>query len=208
MIPEPQKTYLLELLTALGGAADEFVLVGGQALKFVLAGARATKDFDFLLDAISLREKPANVAEKLAALRYTVVPESQNFQFQKAIPGTNEVMRVEFMAPRELKRENDFRVTIEKGLHAWECLGGIIAIHESDNLAETSNKPTVAPGAAANAETPKAASLFDSAPEPVRDVSASGAAQRSCAESRTDEDEKILRESYGEAEAEDGDEAA
>ncbi|WP_035354804.1 nucleotidyl transferase AbiEii/AbiGii toxin family protein, partial [Edaphobacter aggregans] len=81
MIPEPQKTYLLELLTALGPAADEFVLVGGQALKFVLAEARATRDFDFLLDAISLRDKPANVAEKLAALAYTVVPESRNFQF-------------------------------------------------------------------------------------------------------------------------------
>ena len=34
MIPEPQKTYLLELLTALGAASDEFVLVGGQALKW------------------------------------------------------------------------------------------------------------------------------------------------------------------------------
>jgi hypothetical protein len=122
MIPEPQKTYLLELLTTLGPAADEFVLVGGQALKFVLAAARATKDFDFLLDAIALREKPANVAEKLMALGYTVVPESRNFQFQKPIPGTREVMRVEFMAPHELKRGNDFRVTIEKGLHAENAL--------------------------------------------------------------------------------------
>jgi hypothetical protein len=132
MIPEPQKTYLLELLAALGPAADEFVLVGGQALKFVLGEARATKDFDFLLDAISLRGKPANIAEKLKALGYTVVPESRNFQFQKPIPGTNEVMRVEFMAPRELKRANDFRVDIENGLHARECLGGTIALHESD----------------------------------------------------------------------------
>ena len=132
MIPEPQKTYLLELLTTLGPAADEFVLVGGQALKFVLAEARATKDFDFLLDAIALREKPANVAEKLMALDYRVVPESRNFQFQKPIPGTKEVMRVEFMAPHELKRGNDFRVTIEKGLHARECLGGSIALQESD----------------------------------------------------------------------------
>jgi hypothetical protein len=132
MIREPQKTYLLELLVALGPGADEFVLVGGQALKFVLGEARATKDFDFLLDAISLREKPANIAEKLGALGYTVVPESRNFQFQKPIPGTNEVMRVEFMAPRELKRVNDFRVDIENGLHARECLGGTIALHESD----------------------------------------------------------------------------
>jgi hypothetical protein len=132
MISEPQRTYLLELLTALGPVADEFVLVGGQALKFVLAEARATKDFDFLLDAIALREKPANVAAKLEALDYKVVPESRNFQFQKSIPGASEVMRVEFMAPRELKRENDFRVTIEKGFHARECLGGTIALQESD----------------------------------------------------------------------------
>jgi hypothetical protein len=41
-------------------------------------------------------------------------------------------MRVEFMAPHELKRGNDFRVTIEKGLHARECLGGSIALQESD----------------------------------------------------------------------------
>ncbi len=131
MIPEPQKTYLLELLASLGPAADEFVRVGGLALKLVRGKARATKDFDFLLDAISLREKPANIAEKLAALGYTVAPESCNFQFQKPIPGTNEVMRVEFMAPHELKRANNFRVDIEKDLHARECLGGTIAIHES-----------------------------------------------------------------------------
>lgn len=132
MIPEPQKAYLLELLVPLGSAADEFVLVGGQALKFVLGHARATRDFDFLLDAISLRERPAHLAKKLAALGYTVVPESRNFQYEKPIPGTNEVMRVEFMAPRELKRDNDFRVDIEKGLHARECLGGTIALQESD----------------------------------------------------------------------------
>lgn len=132
MIPEPQKAYLLELLVPLGPAADEFVLVGGQALKFVLGRARATKDFDFLLDAISLRQKPAHLAEKLAALGYRVVPESRNFQYEKPIPDTNEVMRIEFMAPRELKRANDFRVDIEKGLHARECLGGTIALQESD----------------------------------------------------------------------------
>lgn len=132
MIPEPQKTYLLELLTALGPASDEFVLVGGQALKFVLGEARPTRDFDFLLDAIALREKPANLAVKLESLHYKVVPESRNFQYEKPIPGTNEVMRVEFMAPRELKRANDFRVDIENGLHARECLGGTIALHESD----------------------------------------------------------------------------
>lgn len=132
MIPEPQRTYLLELLTSLGPAADEFVLVGGQALKFVLGKARPTRDFDFLLDAIALREKPADLAAKLESLNYKVVPGSRNFQFEKPIPGTTEVMRVEFMAPRELKRANDFRVDIEQGLHARECHGGTIALHESD----------------------------------------------------------------------------
>jgi hypothetical protein len=38
-IPEPQRTYVLELLTALGPAAEGFVLVGAQALKFVLPHA-------------------------------------------------------------------------------------------------------------------------------------------------------------------------
>jgi len=106
--------------------------VGGQALKFVLGKARPTRDFDFLLDAIALREKPANLTTKLESLNYKVVPGSRNFQFEKPIPETTEVMRVEFMAPREHKRANDFRVDIENGLHARECLGGTIALHESD----------------------------------------------------------------------------
>ena len=32
MIPEPQRTYVLELWSELGSAAADFVLVGGQAL--------------------------------------------------------------------------------------------------------------------------------------------------------------------------------
>lgn len=51
MIPEPQRTYLLELLTTLGETAGGFVLAGAQAMKFVLPRARATRDFDFVLDA-------------------------------------------------------------------------------------------------------------------------------------------------------------
>jgi hypothetical protein len=115
-------TYLLELLTTLGPAADEFVLVGGQALKFVLAKARATKDFDFLLDAIALRERPANIAEKLTALGYAVVPESRNFRFQKPIPGTNEVMRVEFMASVPCTScKSDSRSAIVPPRHSRAC---------------------------------------------------------------------------------------
>lgn len=49
MIREPQKTYLLELLVALGSSAEDFVLVGTQSMKFTLGASRATKDFYFRL---------------------------------------------------------------------------------------------------------------------------------------------------------------
>jgi hypothetical protein len=47
VIPEPQKTYVPELLYALGTTADEFVVAGAQAMKFMMERARATKDIDF-----------------------------------------------------------------------------------------------------------------------------------------------------------------
>jgi len=43
---EPQRTYLLELLAALGPAADDFVIAGAQAIKFAVKDARGTKDVD------------------------------------------------------------------------------------------------------------------------------------------------------------------
>lgn len=132
MIPEPQRTYLLELLVALEPFAKDFVLVGAQSMKFAVGNARATRDFDFLLDAVHLRQRDSRVAEILGALGYQVVPESRNFQFEKRIPKSREIMRVEFMAPHELKRKKDFRVEIEQGLHARECFGGGIALRESD----------------------------------------------------------------------------
>jgi len=52
VIPEPQKTYVLELLYALGTTADEFVVAGAQAMKFMMERARATKDIDFVLDVV------------------------------------------------------------------------------------------------------------------------------------------------------------
>jgi hypothetical protein len=48
MIPEPQRTRVLELLAALGSAADDFVVAGAQAMKFALDASRGTKDVDFL----------------------------------------------------------------------------------------------------------------------------------------------------------------
>jgi len=77
--------------------------------------------------------------------------------------------------------------------------------------AVSSNKPAVVPevSAPAKAESPKAASLFDTTPEPVRtNGPADGGLELPSASSETDEDEEILREAYDEGEAEEGDEAA
>ena len=64
----------------------------------------------------------------------------------------------------------------------------------------------------AKAEPSKAASLFDTAPEPVRshrtDGQADGGLGLLSASSEADEDEEILREAYDEGEVEEGDEAA
>jgi hypothetical protein len=60
MIPEPQRTYGLELLAALGSAADDFVVAGPQAMKFAVAKARGTKDVDFILDVIACEKNLFN----------------------------------------------------------------------------------------------------------------------------------------------------
>ena len=80
--------------------------------------------------------------------------------------------------------------------------------------AGNSSKPAVAPEAPvpAKADPPQAASLFDTAPEPVRsrgdDGLTAGSARSAIAASETDEDEEILREAYAEGEGEEDDEAA
>jgi hypothetical protein len=132
MIPEPQLTYLLELLRALGPAADDFVVAGAQAIKFAVEKARGTKDVDFLLNVLALRKEPLQLAPIFERLGYAPAPESRNFQFEKPIPGSNEKMRIEFMAPEEFKREKDFRVDIQDGVHARACTGGSIALEQSD----------------------------------------------------------------------------
>jgi len=132
VIPEPQKTYVLELLYALGTTADEFVVAGAQAMKFMMERARATKDIDFVLDVVRLRSEPLLLGTQLEKLGYAVVDGSRNFQFEKPIPNSRETMRIEFMAPEEFKRaERDFRVDIQKGVHARACTGGTIAVAES-----------------------------------------------------------------------------
>jgi hypothetical protein len=142
LIPEPQRTYLLELLHALGKTAEDFVVAGAQAIKFIAPDARGTKDFDFLLDVLALRKDPLPLAPTLQALGYAPVPESRNFQFEKSIPNSTEKMRIEFMAPAEYKREKDFRVEIQEGIHARACMGGAIALHESDPHAISGRLPS------------------------------------------------------------------
>ncbi|MGB7555486.1 MAG: nucleotidyl transferase AbiEii/AbiGii toxin family protein [Candidatus Korobacteraceae bacterium] len=132
MIPEPQRTYVLELLHALGPAADDFVVAGAQAMKFMVERARATKDIDFVLDVLRLRGDALVLAAELERLGYTAVEGSRNFQFEKPIPNSVETMRIEFMAPEEFKRERDFRVDVQNGVHARACAGGGIALAESE----------------------------------------------------------------------------
>lgn len=132
MIPEPQRTYVLELLNALGPVSGDFVVAGAQAMKFMVAHARATKDIDFVLDVVRLRGEPLQLSAHLQKLGYQVVEGSRNFQFEKPIPNSRETMRIEFMAPDEFKRQKDFRVEIQNGVHARACTGGAIAIAESE----------------------------------------------------------------------------
>lgn len=131
MIPEPQRTYLLELFAALGPAVDDFVVAGAQAMKFTVQKARGTKDVDFILNVLALRKEIIPLAKLLKDLGYTPVPESRNFQFVKPIPNSTETMRIEFMAPDEFRRRNDFRVDVQDGVHARACTGGSIALAES-----------------------------------------------------------------------------
>lgn len=132
VIPEPQRTYVLELLHALGPASGDFVVAGAQAMKFMVERARATKDIDFVLDVVKLRGEPLQLSPRLQQLGYQVVKGSRNFQFEKPIPNSRETMRIEFMAPDEFKRQKDFRVEIQNGVHARACTGGAIAIAQSE----------------------------------------------------------------------------
>jgi len=135
VIPEPQRTYLLELLSALGPAVEGLVLVGGHALRFMVERPRPTRDFDFVVDVDYLRECATSIRSVLDSLRYSVVEECENFQFQKAIPNSQEVMRIEFMAPAELagrKKKGNIRVDVQNGLHGHTCVGGSTVLVETN----------------------------------------------------------------------------
>lgn len=148
MIPEPQRTYLLELLAALGPAANDFVIAGAQAIKFTIHDARGTKDVDFVLNVMALRAAPVQLDGVLKQLGYSAVAGARNFQFEKAIPNSRETMRIEFMAPEEFKRPADFRVDVQRGIHARACTGGSIAVAESDEYALDGRLPDGKPYAA------------------------------------------------------------
>ena len=148
MIPEPQRTYVLELLAALGPAAKDFVIAGAQAIKFTVKDARGTKDVDFILNVIALRAEPLQLEAVLKRLSYTAIAGARNFQFEKTIPNSKEIMRIEFMAPEEFKRAADFRVDVQKGIHARACTGGTIALAESDEYPLEGRLPDGQPYAA------------------------------------------------------------
>ena len=133
VIREPHLSYVLELFDALGDLGHAFVLAGAQAMKFAVPGARATHDFDFVLDVVAIQEADVRVPEVLEALDYTVVKGSEHFQFEKRIPSTDDVMRIEFMAPDDSAGKDPVRVKIQKGLHARACLGGSMALSAAEN---------------------------------------------------------------------------
>lgn len=134
MIEEPQLSYLLELITELGSVADNFVLAGAQAIRLTGITTRRTKDLDFVLNVIALRKTSESIAKILEKLQYKVVPTAKNFQFVKKVPNSNETMRIEFLASEKEKRPNNFRVGVQKDIHARACTGAEIAIKESDSI--------------------------------------------------------------------------
>jgi hypothetical protein len=132
MIPEPQRTYLLELLAALGPAAEGLILVGGQAARFMVTKPRATRDLDFVLNVALLRGSATSLASVLENLGYSPVDNARNFQFEKPIPGADQDMRVEFLAPAEFSRKNEIRVDVQEGIHGRASVGGSIVVAETE----------------------------------------------------------------------------
>jgi Nucleotidyl transferase AbiEii toxin, Type IV TA system len=132
VIPEPQRTYVLELFTALGATADGMVLAGGQAVRFWVARPRATRDLDFVLDVAYFREYDARIAPILERLGYSAPANARNFQFEKTIPNSTEPMRIEFLAPAEFGRKNQIRVDVQEGIHGRACIGGSIVLAETE----------------------------------------------------------------------------
>ncbi len=104
----------------------------GQAARFWVAKPRATRDLDFVLDVTYLCGYEARIAPILERLEYSPVDNARNFQFEKRIRESDEVMRIEFLAPAEFGRKNQIRVDVQEGLHGRACTGGSIVLAEAD----------------------------------------------------------------------------
>ena len=89
-----------------------------KAIKFAVKEAQGSKDVDFILNVIALRAEPLRLEAVLEQLCYGPIAEARNFQFEKTIPNNKETMRIEFMAPEQLKRPTDSRGDVQKGIHA------------------------------------------------------------------------------------------
>jgi hypothetical protein len=99
----------------------------------MVAHARPTRDFDFVLDVAYLQNCGIPMASVLSSLGYVAAESARNFQFQKPIPNSSEVMRVEFMAPSEFARKDGIRVDVQEGVHGHACVGGSIVLVETDD---------------------------------------------------------------------------
>ena len=127
-VTELQKSHLIELLFELKELADSFVLIGGQALPYLTKSPRTTKDIDFILDVIALRNTDKSIADVLNRLNYK--SDTQYFQFVKEINPELKI-RIEFLATEKEKRKNNIRVYIQDNVHARSCTGAEIAVKES-----------------------------------------------------------------------------
>lgn len=129
-------------------ATEQLNITKERAMPLAVPNARGTKDVDFILNVIALQEESISLEGVFKGLRYDAVEGARNFQFEKAIPNSKETMRIEFMAPEEFKRAADFRVDVQKGVHARACIGGTIALAESDEHPLEGRLPDVTPYAA------------------------------------------------------------
>jgi hypothetical protein len=93
---------------------------------------RPTRDFDFVLDVVYLRGCDTSLASALACLGYVVAENARNFQFEKPIPNSPEVMRIEFMALAEFARKEEMRVDVQEGVHGRACAGGSIVVVQTE----------------------------------------------------------------------------
>jgi hypothetical protein len=114
----------------------------------MIAHPRATRDFDFVLDVAYLRNCDMSLASVLAALGYSVAESARNFQFEKPIPNSPEIMRIEFMAPAVFARKDDIRVDVQEGVHGRACVGGSIVLVETDEQELVGSLPNGKPAQA------------------------------------------------------------